>query len=123
MRADEANGDGEELVLHADDDPVLVALDVEHHAVSSEEAGRRVLGLDDVGTAPVGALNLGEPGEERLTRAACSLANALTVERLKTRTRGALARSHNGNKAVRSDRGHSLDTASNQSCLFTATSA
>src|SRR5580692_10889313 len=66
MRADEADVHGEELVLHGDDDPILVALDVEHHAVSCEETGGRVLSLDVVGTAPLRALNLREPGEERL---------------------------------------------------------
>src|SRR5580658_4870055 len=66
VRADEANVDGEERVFDGDDDPILVALQVEDDAVAREDACRRVTHLDVLGAAPVAALELVEPGEERL---------------------------------------------------------
>src|SRR5436309_1283802 len=64
VRPDEVHEDHRKLVVDPHDEPVVVALDVEHHAIA-DNARVAVLPLYVRWRPPVLLLHLPEPGEER----------------------------------------------------------
>ena len=61
MGADELDVDGLESVSHRDDEPIVVALDVEHHAVVTDETGAGVTMANVLRRAPDGVLGFVVP--------------------------------------------------------------
>src|SRR6266545_1652309 len=65
MRADEPDEHHAPVVVHRYDETIVVALDVENHAVVRDEARVPVRGLDIGGRAPIGAAGQRVPGAQR----------------------------------------------------------
>ena len=68
VRADEADVDHPLRVVDPDDQPVLVASQVEHHPPVFQDAGRAELGLYRGRRGPVGLQHVAIPGQGRLLR-------------------------------------------------------
>jgi len=66
MRADELDVDGLEAICHGDDQAIVVALDVEEHAIVANKADARVVILDVAGCGPSGVFCLVVLGLESL---------------------------------------------------------
>ncbi len=66
MAANESDKDHLEVVVHFDDEAILVPADVEDNPVVRKKTGRRELGFDLLGIAPAGCLGQGMPGLEGL---------------------------------------------------------
>ena len=65
MAANEANQHHTGGIVHPDDQPVLIAGDIEHHSVICEETGGTKLCLDVGRRCPIGLLRFLVPRPER----------------------------------------------------------
>src|SRR5258708_31802108 len=65
--------------------PVVIALDVEHHTVGANDAGSAIAAFDLGGVAPLGSLRLIKP---RIENASHRLLSCLPVQRLAALTKG-----------------------------------
>ena len=64
MRADETDIDDAMLVTDGDDEPVLIAFDVEYDPIACNDAGVRINARDIVGRLPCDAADILVPGFE-----------------------------------------------------------